>query len=296
MSLVLGTVQFGRDYGISNETGKCTPEEVIRILDIASDGGVEMLETAPGYGDAEMVLGAAMPGHFTHDIITKVDRLSAAASRDPNFSVERSVRDNFDRSLMRLGRSSLHGLIVHQCEDLLGPYGDRLYAVLQSLKSEGRVRKIGVSIYDGLEIDDLLERYSLDFVQVPVNVFDQRLVLSGHLEKLKSANIEVYGRSIFLQGLLVMAPIRLPSCLEQFRPHILEYRRALANRGVAPVDAAVTCAGSLPQIDHLVVGVSSSDNLVEVLNAYANRFQLDFDFSPFHLNDKNLVDPRKWVL
>ena len=58
--LVLGTVQFGLDYGIANVSGKPSFERVKAILTTAFDNGVTTLDTAAAYGDSEVVLGKAL--------------------------------------------------------------------------------------------------------------------------------------------------------------------------------------------------------------------------------------------
>ena len=40
MKIALGTVQFGLDYGISNTTGKITPEMAAEILSFAAGNGI----------------------------------------------------------------------------------------------------------------------------------------------------------------------------------------------------------------------------------------------------------------
>src|SRR5688572_844938 len=56
--IVLGTVQFGLDYGINNKVGKPSRNEVFRILNCASSLGIDTLDTANAYGDSELLLGA----------------------------------------------------------------------------------------------------------------------------------------------------------------------------------------------------------------------------------------------
>ena len=53
MKIALGTVQFGLDYGISNTTGKITPEMAAEILSFAAGNGIDTLDTAQAYGSAE---------------------------------------------------------------------------------------------------------------------------------------------------------------------------------------------------------------------------------------------------
>ena len=54
--MVLGTAQFGMDYGIANLSGKPTKEVIFSILDLAWEKGVRRFDTAPGYG-SETLLG-----------------------------------------------------------------------------------------------------------------------------------------------------------------------------------------------------------------------------------------------
>ena len=62
MKLGLGTAQFGLDYGVSNRNGKTPASEVAAILRAALAHGIEVLDTAPLYGDSEASLGQALAG------------------------------------------------------------------------------------------------------------------------------------------------------------------------------------------------------------------------------------------
>ncbi len=55
--IVIGTAQFGLDYGINNKTGKIPPEEVFKILDSMKEFGIDYIDTAQAYGDSENILG-----------------------------------------------------------------------------------------------------------------------------------------------------------------------------------------------------------------------------------------------
>ena len=58
--IVLGTVQFGVNYGINNTSGQVSLEEVCKILRIAEEKGIKTLDTSSGYGASEIVLGKAI--------------------------------------------------------------------------------------------------------------------------------------------------------------------------------------------------------------------------------------------
>ena len=54
--LTLGTVQFGIAYGVSNQCGRVPEARVREILLAATRAGVDLLDTAAAYGDAETVI------------------------------------------------------------------------------------------------------------------------------------------------------------------------------------------------------------------------------------------------
>ena len=55
--IILGTAQFGLNYGIANINGKISKEGVSEILDYAYIKGINTLDTAYSYGDSEEVIG-----------------------------------------------------------------------------------------------------------------------------------------------------------------------------------------------------------------------------------------------
>ena len=91
------------------------------------------------------------------------------------------------------------------------------------LKSEGLVKRIGVSVYDAAEIDGVLEIFRPDVVQLPLNIFDQRLIQSGHIKALQSAGIEIHARSAFLQGILLSERSALPDYFKRFDGSLAGY-------------------------------------------------------------------------
>ena len=57
MKLALGTAQFGSLYGIANQSGQVSREEVKEILAIARLNFIDTLDTAITYGESEVCLG-----------------------------------------------------------------------------------------------------------------------------------------------------------------------------------------------------------------------------------------------
>jgi aryl-alcohol dehydrogenase-like predicted oxidoreductase len=287
--LGLGTVQFGMDYGISNDLGKCSLEEVGRILTEADRLGIRVLDTAPSYGDAEAAIGRSVPEESKFRVVAKTVPVSGVEVGSAQG--ERLIED-FEASCVRLKISSAYGLLVHHADDLLKPGGDKLMTAMQKLKSDGRVRKIGVSVYNAAQIDTLIERYDIDLMQLPVNVLDQRLIRSGHMEVLAGRGIEIHARSIFLQGLLLMPPESISTQFGAALPQIRAYHTELKKRGMSMLEGALGFARSVRELEVALVGVASVEQLRQNMRAYQSTN--DIDYSAFAVDDAAIVDPQQW--
>ena len=58
--LILGTVQFGLNYGVNNQSGQVSKESVETILSLAGNKGIKILDTSSAYGASEKVLGEVL--------------------------------------------------------------------------------------------------------------------------------------------------------------------------------------------------------------------------------------------
>lgn len=256
--LCLGTVQFGLPYGITNIAGQVSESEVLRILALAAQKGIELLDTAQAYGSAESVLGNCWPVAMRRRLISK---LSAHTHPD-------GWENAFQSSLNRLQSDHLDGFLLHRSADLLGPQAERLLEWLESLRERGLVKRLGVSIYDASELEGLpLDR--LQLVQLPLSLYDQRLLLNGTVDQLKSAGLAVHARSLLLQGLLLKPADQWPLFLSpEFRQHHRQLMQHLAERGLSLLDAALAFARSCDGLEAVLVGVLSAEELAELLEAW----------------------------
>lgn len=284
--LALGTAQFGLPYGISNRQGQVTPDGVRAILRYAEASGLDTLDTAIAYGNSEQRLGEA--GVFQWQVVSK---LPAIPDGCPD--VAAWVGALVSASLQRLQVRQLRGLLLHRPEQLLGAQGEALYSVLTQLKNDGRVQKIGVSIYAPEELDALCARFSLDIVQAPFNLFDRRLIDTGWLSRLSRQGIEVHARSVFLQGLLLMQAATRPEKFNRWQPLWNRWQQWLADTRLTPLQACLRDALAQPEIARVIVGVESEAQLKEILLAAEG----DIPMVPAELyrcNDLDLINPSRW--
>ena len=288
MKIGLGTVQFGLDYGISNAAGKTPASEAAIIIAEARMSGVRVLDTAPAYGDSEGVVGRNLGEDHPFAIVTKTAPIGTrfTAADLP------LVSSTFRESMRRLRQKSIHGLLVHRVEDLLGPDGDALYRWLEEIKAEGAVRRIGASVYTSEQVDALMSRFALDLVQLPFNVLDQRMRTRGALDRLKDAGVEIHARSAFLQGLLLMEPDALSPFFAPIRTTLKSYRSLLKDQSLTPLQGALGFAIGIEQIDSVVCGVNDAAQFRDIV---ASAQPLDPDaFARFAIEDADFLDPSRW--
>ena len=283
----LGTVQFGLDYGISNGSGVVSPAEVSKILIYARENGVKVIDTAAAYGESEKVLGKTLPRRHGFKIVTKVPAAVASHSH-PH---QNDIAKTFLRSLDLLKQPVLDTLMLHQANDLLTEDGPSIYEEMAALKKSGLVRRLGVSIYERDQIDSIFSKFSFDVAQLPINVFDQRLLQDGTLAHLKSLGVEIHARSVFLQGLILMKTSEIPDHLEALRPYHSKLKNLVEKNGMTSISAALSFVLNIKEIDVVLVGVTSLAQLKEVLNTPTTT---NIGFSEFNVTAKELIDPRLW--
>lgn len=287
----IGTVQFGMEYGISNTTGRTPDDEIVAILEDARRDGVRYIDTASLYGDAEETLGRLLPPESDFRIVTKLGNFTSGSDR----SFERTAIEKFDASLSKMRRESIYALLAHSAADLLAPQGERLWTVFQQLKQQGKVRKIGASVYSTEEAERLSERYPMDLVQLPLNLLDQRMLKSGLLHEMHTRGIEIHSRSCFLQGLLLMNPETLDAFFDPVKERLLELRGACFERGITPLEAALSFVLSVGEVDCIILGVNSSAQFGEIRAAVLRCNQGEqLDFSRFAVDAPEIVEPKNW--
>lgn len=285
MKLALGTVQFGLPYGIANQKGKISRDEVKRILTLARESGIDTLDTAIVYGDSEASLGSVGTDGFK--VVTKIPAIPDGVA-----NVGAWITDQIQNSLQRLKVDSVYGLLLHRSEQLVGEYGQETIKALERLKSDGIVQKIGVSIYAPSELDVVMRACSIDLVQAPFNLIDRRLLTSGWLQQLHDQGVEVHARSAFLQGLLLMKRESIPEKFSYWSRLFDSWYAWLEENSVTPIKACLAFLASYSFIDRTVVGVENHIQLQELL--LADSEQTPLQLPDLHCEDEKLINPSRW--
>jgi aryl-alcohol dehydrogenase-like predicted oxidoreductase len=289
--LGLGTVQFGLEYGVSNRGGRPSEREVAAILARAVEAGIGIIDTAPAYGDAEVLVGRYLPSGHALRIVTKTPAVSADAIDARHGQL---VLDTLAASLDRLKVDAVHGLLVHRSGDLAKPGWQYLVDAMIEAKSRGWTSRIGASVYNNDQLTLVESRFPPEIVQLPLNVLDRRPIESGTLVRLKSSGIEVHARSAFLQGLLLMEPDELPEFFAPVRQRIAALRELWRKRGVSALDGCLAFASQQPEVDAVIVGVNCLKEFEQIELAVASSAGADGDIDPGQPVDPVYLDPSRW--
>lgn len=285
--LGLGTVQWGIPYGISNRSGIVASDTVTAILTEARKCGIQVLDTASLYGRAETVLGTNSLEFFR--VVTKTPKFATSVITDEQAA---QLVDTFHQSIQRLRCRRICGLLIHHANDLLAPGGEKLLDAMLELRSNGFVEKIGVSVYDGEQTDAVLKVFKPDIVQLPLSILDQRMLVSGQLERLKKAEIEIHVRSVFLQGLLLMPMSQIPKYFDPISPLLASWHFAAQKLGMTLSQAALSFVRDIPYVDTVLVGVESLAQFKSCVEDFS--IGASFDASNFACSDPKFVNPALW--
>tara|TARA_B100000029_G_scaffold263414_1_gene259595 strand:- start:13479 stop:14366 length:888 start_codon:yes stop_codon:yes gene_type:complete len=283
--LILGTAQFGDVYGISNKSGVLRKSEASKILKFSINNNIRYLDTSNEYKGIKKILEKSNLKNWK--ISMKISRKIFIKSND-----EKKFNLMFFKILKSLKQKKFEYFLFHHSSDLISKDGNRIYKFLLKLKRRGLINKIGVSAYSPNEIKKVLNKYRIDVVQLPFNVFDQRLNNKNFLKKLKSMNIEIHARSIFLQGLLLLKEKELPRKFIKSKPHFKKWYNFLKRNNANALEECLKFVISNPNIDKYVIGVNSLADLKGILLSRLNFTKQRLN--SLKSNNLNLIDPRNW--
>lgn len=273
-SLMLGTAQWGLDYGATNRMGRLSDDTIAALLSAAHTLGIHALDTAAQYGDAEVRIADLAMG-FT--LQTKIS--ASGRKRD---AITSALQD----SLGRLRADRIESCLIHDWPTLSEPERVEAAAALEQCRNDGTVNRVGISGYVANDLEAAEAAFAqVDIVQVPVSILDQRLDAHPALARLRSTGALVQARSVFLQG-VALRPLGT----------VFEDHHDIARLHTADSDPLSLCIGyisSCDWIDTVVIAPTSVEELTETVEVHRTS-STDANWPQFASSDDRLLDPRQW--
>ena len=275
--LVLGSVQFGLEYGINNNYGKPSDSEVEKILKTAINGGIQVIDTARDYGNSENLLGKSLSSFYKNKfkISSKLSSLNECPDDAEAATVRVFVRESVLTSCTTLKVECIDYLLLHRVEQVYKWNGVVLDTLLD-LRNEGFIGKIGASIQNIDELDLMLNNKEILIIQMPFNILDRRWsgLISKIIDTKKERGLIVHARSVFLQGLLLTKDSqKWNSANVSNSKDITEWLNAISekhNQG-SIIETCLTYVKSQNWIDGVVIGVDTQHQLQHILEIFSHR-------------------------
>ena len=264
-SIVLGTAQWGMDYGVANRSGPPDDRELARVLRIARRAGATRLDTAAAYGDSEQRIGEAVGADPAWHVTTKLDPRLASATTPSD--ARRLVAGGLASALRRMRRPRLDAVLLHG-KDQLDAHRGAIWAALREARENGTVTAIGVSVADVRDALDCVEHDGVEVVQLAVSLLDRRAIDRGLLEHARELGVDVMGRSPYLQGAALLQPRSLPAHLKQLGAPLTRVRAWCAERERELPATLLAWVLELP-LAGVVVGAERAEQLNQQLRALA---------------------------
>ena len=179
---------------------------------------------------------------------------------------------------------------------MLGSKGKEVIKGLTRAKEEGLCKRIGVSVYDPDHIRSISDNFSIDLIQAPLNILDQRIIHSGGLKYCKDNRISVHIRSIFLQGLLLSSPDARPVYFNRWN-HIWDiWKNWLDENCFTPVQGALSFVNGCSSfgIERVVIGFQNMNQIIEIIDNKDTK-AVTFPEEFLHI-DQALSNPTKWKM
>ena len=279
MNISIGTVQWGLKYGISNRNGIPSDNELKAILDIAKSNKISLLDTASQYGNAENRIGEFASKDF--EFITKISLLGD------------TVEEKINKSFINLKRNSIYGCLFHNIDELIENKNN--WKKLLKFKQNGKIEKIGYSLYEPKELIDLLNLNLIpDIIQIPFSLLDRKF--EPYFDILKNKGVEIHIRSIFLQGLYFKNINRLSKPLLELSKPLLELQLICKKYSISILELALGYVAHDLRIDFGTVGIETPNQLKEIIIASKTKLSKGIieEVRKIEIKEKKLLNPSYW--
>ena len=246
--IVLGTAQFGMEYGIANQNGQVHFSDISTILDLAWENGINILDTAKAYGESEESIGKYLKQHpkRSWNIITKLS------------DNKKKVIDQIQDSVEKL--NTLPTIVMAHSAALF--MDDKFQNELSNAKEKKIILKVGVSLYNESDINQVIKSTTKpEVIQLPLNILDTQLYKSGVLTKLSNNGIEIHARSAFLQGLFYLPDSEIKNRFSEAVPFIDKLKFIAKSNDISLSELSLLWLVSLKEVSKVVIGVDNADQL-----------------------------------
>ena len=282
--LILGTVQFGLNYGINNKSGLPSLEKVFDVLDFANNY-ITCLDTARSYGISEERIGKF------HE--KNSNRKFGVNTKFPKGIIEKPL-EVVKSAIDKLKVSKVDTMMFHSLEDFKLNQ-EKMELLLKDGKGN-YFKKFGISVYTIDELEELKYITEVDVVQVSFNLLDNDAKKGIILSELEALGKEIHVRSCFLQGLFFKSNNDLQENLKCAIKYLDDLNHIAKTNNYSMGELALSYCISKPYIDKVIIGVDSKDQLQQNLKwaSLTLNEEVERTIDCIDIKEEVLLNPSKW--
>ena len=279
--IILGSANFKNTYG--HRKYFLDKKKIKSILRFAKINGINLIDTASNYGKSEEVLGKNNLKGF--DIISKLPKV------EKKINTKKFIEYCLNKTFYKTKRKKIYGYLIHNPNDLFSNRKKPILKILNSLKKQKKIKKIGVSVYEVDQLKKILKIFKPDIVQLPINLLNQSFLKNDFLKKIKKSGIEIHARSIFLQGALIKYPNT--NLGKNIMKKMKKVDKLCKKKKIGKICLLLNFVNSIQEIDKIVIGVDNTKQLKQIIKCNENPYFIK-DYESLSTNDKNIIDLRLW--
>ena len=262
--------------------GRLDQEAVNAMIDYAIAHGVNYFDTAPAYGESEVVTGKALSRYprESFKLATKMSNM-AFGPQTPTYDAAKQM---FENSLRNLQVDYVDFFLLHNVSSV-DEFNRRfrengVFDYVLEQKAVGKIKHLGFSFHGTNDsLPPMLDLYDWEFVQIQLNYADWKEMSGGFGSVSGETSSEVLYNTLTAKGIpvLVMEPVK-GGALANVSDALAGVMRE-RHPDLTPAGNALTFVGSLPNVMITLSGMSNLDQLKENVSIFTG-------FKPF--NDKEM--------
>ena len=244
---------------------------VTKMVDHFMESGFNYFDTARPYhsGTSETVVRQCLTSRYPRESFVLTNKLSPT-----KFETEAQIRPLFEDQLRECGVDYFDFYLFHANSAVRHEKftNTRAYDIVQELKSEGKIRHVGMSFHDSARVLDriLTERPEIEVVQLQLNYVDWD---DPKVQSRKCYEVcKKHGKPV-----LVMEPVKGGTLVN------LPDKAMKELKGISPAELAIRFAAGWPNVFMVLSGMSDMAQMEENVSFMK-------DFKPLTYQQEQMVE------
>lgn len=278
-NLVLGTAQLDKKYSLS-KTG-LNEKSFKKIINLSKKNHHFFIDTALAYKNSEKILSKINLKKFK--VITKINDLN------------KNVIHQLIKSKNKIKVKKFYGVLFHDEKNLLAKSTEEYNKIIKLLRENNITNKIGVSVYTLKSLNLIINKFDIDLVQIPANIFDKRFLNKKLLKILKHKKIDIFVRSVFLKGTLINKKLREePKILNKYKKIFNSYEKWLDKKNIN--NNKFFCINYIldNKIENIVIGFDNFNEYKEIMSFKHKKYTYPQNFVKHQADSNKLLRPDLW--